>query len=46
MNTIEKINGSMLGAKIRSQYGINEGNRIIREFAEKQDRCKYFLYGK
>lgn len=46
MNTIEKINQSGLGAKIRGKYGLNKGNKIIKEFAEKQDRCKYISYGK
>ena len=46
MNTIEKINSSSLGAKIRGKYGVDKGNKMIKEFAEKQDKCKYPLYGK
>ena len=45
MDTIEKINSSSLGAKIRGKFGVDEGNKMIREFAEKQDGCKYPLYG-
>lgn len=46
MNTIEKINSSNEGAKIRGKYGIKKGNEIIKKIAEINDGCKYPLYGK
>lgn len=46
MNTIEKINTSGEGAKIRGKYGIKKGNEIIKKIAEVKDNCKYPLYGK